>query len=262
VVALLFGGCVLPAQALPRFAERDPICIQPRGADVGKALLIEYYNRLPEPREGDDPAATAARLEASLETFKKRVGDRYTEGTLLRLLGASDERARQAAVLALGMLGTMKANAGLADRLHDDDLMVRQLASDALWAVWFRADSVDNNRELQRLMRQRDNDKAVAGLDALVRKAPDFAEAYNQRAIRYFQMKEYQKSAADCEKVLELNPCHFGALSGLAQCHLSLRKPRSALKAYREAFRLNPNLEGVEETIRALENTLGEEGKK
>ena len=70
------------------------------------------------------------------------------------------------------------------------------------------------------------------------------------------------QTAADCEKVLDLNSYHFGALSGLAQCYLNQRKPRAALKAYREAYRLNPNLQGVEETIRALENALGEEGKK
>ena len=32
--------------------------------------------------------------------------------------------------------------------------------------------------------------------------APQFAEAYNQRAILYFQMKDYARSIADCEKVL------------------------------------------------------------
>ena len=38
--------------------------------------------------------------------------------------------------------------------------------------------------------------------------------------------------------------------------------PRPALKAFRHALRINPGMEGVEETIRALENALGEEGKK
>ena len=55
---------------------------------------------------------------------------------------------------------------------------------------------------------------------------------------------------------------HFGALSGMAQCFLKLRKPKAALKAFRQAFRINPGLEGVEETIRALEDVLGEEGRR
>ena len=55
-------------------------------------------------------------------------------------------------------------------------------------------------------MRLRDRDKAVAGLDLLVQKAPRFAEAYNQRAILHFRLKQYDRSIADCEKTLQLNP--------------------------------------------------------
>jgi tetratricopeptide (TPR) repeat protein len=229
---------------------------------VGTALLVEYYNELPEPREGDNSKTWHARLEAALGKFRKKVEGRYNEGTLQRLLDTPSAEGRRAAVLALSLMGTMDSNTVLAGRLHDDDEVVRQLAADALWAVWSRGGSETHNRELQRLTRMRDRAKALAGLDNLIAKAPEFAEAYNQRAIRYYQAKEYYKSIADCEKTLQLNPFHFGAQSGLAQCYLNLRKPKAALKAYREAYRMNPNLEGVEETIRQLEISLGEEGKK
>ena len=43
---------------------------------------------------------------------------------------------------------------------------------------------------------------------------------------------------------------------------MRLGKARPALKAFRNALRINPGMEGVEETIRDLENALGEEGKK
>ncbi len=260
--ALALGWLAAPASATPRYEERSPVCTQPRGAEVGTALLVEYYRHLPEPREGDDPSAWAARLEKGLAKFKKAVEARYGEGTLQRLLDSPNPEARRAATLALSMVGTMKCNAALAGRLHDDDEVVQSLASDGLWSIWFRADTEENNKELQRLMRLRDPDKAVAGLDALIKKAPTFAEAYNQRAIRHFQAKDFEKAVADCEKVMQLNPQHFGAQSGLAQSYLNLRKPKAALKAYRDAYRLNPNLDGVEEAIQALENALGEEGKE
>jgi tetratricopeptide (TPR) repeat protein len=229
---------------------------------VASALLVEYFNQLPHAKEGEGSRKSAARYQAALETFKKQAGERYTEGTLLRLLEHPDARTRRAAVLALGMLGSMEANAVLAARLHDADEGVRRLASDALWSLWFRADSDANNQELQRILRLRDPKQALAGLDTLLKKAPAFAEAYNQRAILYFRLKEYPKSIADCERALKLNPYHFGALGGLAQCHMNLRRPRAALKAFRQAHQINPNLEGVEETIRALESALGEEGRK
>ena len=55
-----------------------------------------------------------------------------------------------------------------ADFLKDEDSEVRQLAADALWGLWFRADSEENNQELQRLVRLRDREKALAGLDRLI----------------------------------------------------------------------------------------------
>ena len=53
--------------------------------------------------------------------------------------------------------------------------------------LWFRADSDTNNHELRRLTDLRDRRKKRSGLDALIQKAPHFAEAYNQRAILHFQ---------------------------------------------------------------------------
>jgi tetratricopeptide (TPR) repeat protein len=229
---------------------------------VATALLVEHYNELPQPREGEEPEKWAARLQSSLDAFRKKVSAKYTEGTLQRLLDSSHAQTRRAAVLALGLVGTMESNRALVGRLRDDDAVVRRLADDALWATWFRADSEANNQELQRLRRMRDAEKALAGLNRLIQKAPDFAEAYNQRAILYFRLEQFQKSLEDCERVLQRNPFHFGAKAGMGQCYMRLNNPKAALKAFRGAFRMNPNLHGVEDTIRALETALGEEGSK
>jgi tetratricopeptide (TPR) repeat protein len=235
---------------------------QQRGAEVGIPLLVEFYNELPEPQE-DDPKAWESRLRHGLEKFKKRVEERYTEGTLHRLVHSGDPQVRRATVLALGLTGTMKtSNALVAGMLHDSDRGVRQLASDALWALWLRADTEDNNQELHRIMNLRDRRRKRSALDALIGRSPNFAEAYNQRAMLHFQAEEWQKSVTDCERVLKLNPYHFGAAAGLGRCYMELGKHRAALKAFRHALRTNPGLEDVEEAIRALENALGEEGRR
>ena len=226
------------------------------------ALVVNYFQHLPERRLGESPEEWRVRLRASGEAFRQRVAERYQEGTLLRLLASPGEVVRRAAAFALGQSGTMVASAPLASRLRDEDIEVRELAADALWSIWFRADGEESRRELQRLLRTRDRQKARAGVSKLLERSPDFAEAYNQRAILSFRLKEYERSAADCEKVLKLNPHHFGALAGLGQCYLQLRKHKAALKAFRAAVRINPNLDGVAETIRAIENALGEEGRK
>jgi tetratricopeptide (TPR) repeat protein len=233
-----------------------------RGVEVGVALLVEYFDELPQPAPGDSSQAWAAKMQGALETFQEKVKARYSEATLQRLLHSTEVRGRRAAVLALGLLGTMDSNARVAALLHDDDRIVRQLAVDSLWSLWFRADTDGHNRELRRLMSINEPEKALAGFEALIKKAPAYAEAYNQRAILYFRLEEFQRSVADCERVLKLNPHHFGAQSGMAQCYMKLKKPRSALSAYRKALAINPNLDGVEETIHFLENALGEEGRK
>jgi tetratricopeptide (TPR) repeat protein len=226
---------------------------------VSAALLVEYYDELPEPREGN-PKAWETRLRKGLEKFKQKVAARYMEGTLHRLLGSSDAKARRASVLALGLVGTMKTSlAAVARRLHDDDRGVRQLAADALWSMWFRADTDVHNRELQRLVELRDRRKKRAGLDSLIEQAPHFAESYNQRAILHFQTEQWPQAIADCKNVLKLNPYHFAAAAGMGRCYLELGKHRAALKAFRNALRINPGMEEVKQAIRALESALGEE---
>jgi tetratricopeptide (TPR) repeat protein len=228
---------------------------------VSTALLVEYFNQLPERRVGKNAEEGRSHQGSKAEAFKKRVAERYTEGTLLRLLSSHDTRTRRAAVLALALLGGPEANAALAARLHDDDAEVCQEAVSALWTLWFRGGKPEENDELQRLTRMRDRDKAMTGLDQLIQKAPHFAEAYNQRAILLFRAKLYERCIADCERTLQLNPHHFGAQAGLGQCLLQLRKHKAALKAFRLALRINPHLDGIAETVRALENALGEEGR-
>ncbi|MGH7222793.1 MAG: tetratricopeptide repeat protein [Gemmataceae bacterium] len=226
---------------------------------MSNSLLVEYYQQIPERRSDAKPKMT--RKEA-IEVYKHRIAERYGEGTLLRILEHGDNLSRRASLLALGLLGTLNACAGIAARLHDEDRETAQMAADTLWTLWFRGDSPAHNQELQRLARQRDRDKALAGIDTLIQRAPEFAEAYNQRAIIYFRLKKFDRSIADCEKTLALNPYHFGAQAGLGQCYMQMRKHRAALKAFRAALRLNPHMDGVAETIRALENALGEEGRR
>jgi tetratricopeptide (TPR) repeat protein len=227
---------------------------------VDTPLIVVYYRQLPE-REGEDSDAWLVRFHSAINTFKKQIARRYSEGTLQRLLESGNAETRQAAVLALGILGTMDSNSRLAACLHDDDERVRELASNSLWTVWFRGDTEDNVQELQRLLHLKNRGKVLTGLDALIERAPSFAESFNQRAILYYQMKYFEESIADCERVLALNPHHFGAQVGMAHCLLQLGRQRAALKAFRHAMRIHPELSGVAEMIRALEEAIDGGGR-
>ncbi|HET6576018.1 MAG TPA: HEAT repeat domain-containing protein [Fimbriiglobus sp.] len=221
-------------------------------------LLVESFAKLPQPRQSDDPDLFQAGVQQALREFRDEVEEKYTEGTLQRLLAAGDELARRAAALALGFTGTMRSGPALTAALRDDDAQVRQFAADSLREVWFRGDEADHGPRLQQALAAPDHLRAVAALDELIREAPDFAEAYNRRAMLYYQRGEYRRSVADCEAVLRLNPAHFGAAAGMGQCYLRLNRPRAALRAFRQALAIHPGLDEVRDAVRDLEAALGE----
>jgi tetratricopeptide (TPR) repeat protein len=226
------------------------------------ALLVDLFQQLPAIPDGDFFSDRAVGLQTHLERFRSGVTDKYSEGTLQRLLEANAVQIRRAALLALGLVGTMESNPAVAARLLDGETQVRRLAADALWNIWFRAEGELNRRELQRVAHLKDLRKCLRGLNAIIERLPMFAEAYNQRAILYFRLGEFQKAVADCEKVLQLNPYHFGAQAGMAHCYVKMRKSRAALRAFRHALRINPDLDEVADSIRTLEEKLGEGGAK
>jgi tetratricopeptide (TPR) repeat protein len=226
---------------------------------VPAPLLVEMFDRLPELKPGDDEELWAAGVQEGMREFRAGVRERYTEGTLARLLASDDVKTRRAAVLALGLVGTIDVNPAVAVALHDDDPLVQRFASDALWEIWFRGGTAEQNRLLQQAANDRDSFKARAELDRLIRQAPEYAEAYNQRAIWFFKRGEFARAVEDCEAVLRLNPYHFGAAAGLGQCLLKLGKPRGALRAFRRAVEINPGLENLRDTIRTLEEALDRE---
>ena len=66
---------------------------------------------------------------------------------------------------------------------------------------------------------------------------PDFAEGWNKRATINYLLRDLRASIEDCRRTLELNPSHFGALSGLGLCHLALFEFAQADEAFARALR-------------------------
>ncbi len=206
------------------------------------SLLVDYYE--------------AFLRNQDIESFRVNVSARYSEGTLARLLHSGDAQARRASVLALGLAGGFGSNAAVARALRDPDPTVRTLADNALWAIWFRADSRENNEALERvhnLITRGQYAAAIEGADRLIDRAPTFAEAYNQRAIARFFQGELAGSAADCRKVLEHNPFHIGALSGMGQCQIRLGRLAEAIRTFRRALEIQPYNDGLRGMIADLE---------
>ena len=107
-------------------------------------------------------------------------------------------------------------------------------------------------------MRAGDMDKAFVSLEEAISDSPDFAEAYNQRAIIHFNLRAFADSVEDCLFTLELMPVHYAALAGMGQCLLQLGRDAEALEAFRKAQRINPGL-NLQCVIRELESRLEDE---
>lgn len=127
--------------------------------------------------------------------------------------------------------------------LQDPDATCRQRATEALWRHWYTQKGAYGTQILvkSQLMLEAGNLEAAENLlTETIQDVPDFAEAWNRRAIVYYVQKRYWQSIADCDKVLGLVPYHFGALHGLGLCHAALGNYTAAIQACRRALQVQP----------------------
>ncbi len=194
--------------------------------------------------------------DRDLDAFRMGVAGRYHESTLARLLQNGDVGSRRAAVVALGLFGSYPSNGAVAGALKDVDPIVRSLADKALWAIWFRADTPENNESLARISQLIGRGRlaeAIEQADRLIARSPDFAEAWNQRAIAHCYSGMLAESVADCREAVARNPYHTGAMSGMGQCLLRLGRRQEAIAALRRALEVQPFNESLRDFIAAIE---------
>ena len=98
------------------------------------------------------------------------------------------------------------------------------------------------------------NPAALDFLDEAIALKPDYAESWNRRATLNFVMGNYRKSMSDIERVLDLEPRHFGALSGMAAILSNSGNDQLTLKAWERFLDIYP----AERTAQEQANTLAE----
>ncbi|MBD2354230.1 tetratricopeptide repeat protein [Tolypothrix sp. FACHB-123] len=131
----------------------------------------------------------------------------------------------------------------LLEDLKNSDATVREQATKKLWRIWFQQkgiyglEKIDNS---QKLLDAGETTEAEKVLTQLIEEQPDFAEAWNRRAFLYYSIGDYQRSLADCQMVINLNPVHFGALHGMGLCYAALGKYREAIQAFQNALTIQP----------------------
>ncbi len=186
-------------------------------------------------------------------------GAPLTRGEALEAIAQPEASARLAGVERLGEIGRMPDAQRLLVRLADTDEKVRAYAVAAMWQIWSRSGDPAIDKLFARGLEQMQSmafTEALATLNTVVQRKPDFAEGWNKRATLYFLMGEYDKSLKDCDEVLKRNKHHFGAMSGAGQIHMQLGNPKKALEFFRRAVDVNPNLDGPAQMIPLLEQHL------
>ncbi len=131
----------------------------------------------------------------------------------------------------------------LLEELKNPDETVREQATRKIWRIWFQQKGIYGLEKIehsQKLLDAKKITEAEAVLTELISTQPDFAEAWNRRAFLYYLIGEHQKSLLDCQKVVQLNPVHFGALHGMGLCYAAMGNYVEAIKAFRNALQIQP----------------------
>ena len=116
---------------------------------------------------------------------------------------------------------------------------------DRIWDVWMHHPHRAAARALDLAtddIAARRYDIAETRLTLLLRRAPDFAEAWHKRATLYYLLGRDHECLQDLERTLELEPRHFGAMLHFAEILQSMDAAAEARYAVRTARSIHPHV--------------------
>lgn len=121
---------------------------------------------------------------------------------------------------------------------------------------WARSGSDTADLMLQRAsnaVNRKDVNTALEVFDHIAILKPEWTEIYHRRATLFFSMQDYDSALRDLNTVLQKEPRHFAALSGLGMIMQKMERNKAALIAYKKALELHPNQENLKDIVKRLE---------
>jgi tetratricopeptide (TPR) repeat protein len=85
---------------------------------------------------------------------------------------------------------------------------------------------------------------------------PEYAEAWNRRATMFYLKNDFGRSIADIERTLQLEPRHFGALSGLGIILQRTGLDEKALEAWYRVLAIYPANAAAQKAVVEIEEKL------
>lgn len=93
-------------------------------------------------------------------------------------------------------------------------------------------------------------------LDQVIALAPNYVEGWNRRATLHYAMGNYRKSMSDINRVLSIEPRHFGALAGMAAILGASGKDELAMRAWEQFLDIYPADRKAQEQLGELAEKL------
>lgn len=129
----------------------------------------------------------------------------------------------------------------------------------SIWEIWMEHEDPGAYNAMMRGVQQINSGNLNAALQTytnLIQQYPDYAEAWNKRATIHYLLQNFDASDADITRVLQLEPFHFGALSGRGLVKIGQGKYLEARNAFNAALEVNPGMDSVRANLRALDEYL------
>jgi tetratricopeptide (TPR) repeat protein len=128
-----------------------------------------------------------------------------------------------------------------------------------VWDAWLVSGSPTVDVLMKRGLEYQQDQNLEAARDAFDRAIailPDYAEAWNRRAVLFFNDGKYDQAIADLETTLAHEPRHFGAWIGLAMIFESIERPEAALLAYEKALVIHPHAQAAVQGKKRLDRVV------
>ncbi len=118
------------------------------------------------------------------------------------------------------------------------------VTEDRIWDLWMTHPNHHVARELDLAtgdIAARRHDIAETRLARLLRRRPDFAEAWHKQATLYYLEGRDDECVASLHRALEREPRHFGALLTFAEVLLGRGEERDSRFSFHAALRIHPH---------------------
>lgn len=212
----------------------DRFRAQPDGSDRVERRDLPYGSNGAADRAKEKAASRAAKSKAAqAERLKKALAPHETPIALRRR--------------SLDELFTLLRAAPDAEEA--------QGAAEAIETIWLKSPSPTAELLMRRALtsiQQQNYALAVSLLDKVVALEPEWAEAWNQRGMARFLSDDIDGAMGDIDRVMKLEPRHYGALAGMGLILQRVGLDKRALEIFDKALAIYPLQSDLRKTVEML----------